>query len=165
MKNALLFMSLLFLLSLTSIHCRKPELDNKQYAVWYLNIGGVTHHYVSNNVPNGFIDGNYFSCTKDTSIQMFFEFGDPTRGAYHIVSETKAANKTLGFQEIAIEFNIGLSDVYLSIDGADTVNIIDISGGNYPQKNEAIIQDNIKFVHFNNGVALDTVTGGGHMYW
>lgn len=154
MKRLFYIISILFIAFVTS--CQKStDLDYGYFSDWYLTAGGVTREHGAKSVT--IQSDGYYSCTKDTSIQVFFGGSiPPALGSYHIVSETKAANHILAAGEIAVEFNVGLNDVYLSIDGTDSASVVVTDKGF-----RHVYIPNIKVVHFYNGVALDTATANG----
>lgn len=156
MKKLLYIIAAFLLLSNTA--CQKStDLDYGYFSDWYLTVGGVTHEHGAKSVT--IQSDGYYSCTKDTAIQVFFGSSiPPALGKYHIVSETKAANHTLAPGEIAVQFNVGINDVYLSIDGIDSASVVVTDKGF-----RHLYIPNIKVVHFYNGTALDTGTANGNI--
>ena len=142
-----------FLLMLAG--CQKStDLDYGYYADWKIN--SLNRSWESKSVTVQ-TDG-YFSCTKDTSIQVFFASLPIHLGKYHIVSESKAAAHTLAANEIAVEYNVGLNEVYLSVDGTDSVSIVVTDLGFYH-----LYVPESKVVHLNNGSSLDTTLASGNL--
>lgn len=132
--------------------CQKStDLDYGYFSNWTLiNLTGSHNHGAKSVTVQS--DG-YFSCTKDTSIQVFFAGAiPPATGKYHIVAESKASAHTLAAGEVAVEFNVGLTDVYLSLDGTDSASIVVTDKGF-----RHLYIPQIPVIHVNNGsVYADT---------
>lgn len=157
MKNHAFSIAALFLLLICNSCQKSTDLDYGYFSDWYLTNSTGTHEHGAKSVTVQ-TDG-YFSCTKDTSIQVFFSGTiPPALGKYHIVSETNAANHTLGPNDVAVEFNVGISDVYLSIDGTDSASIVVTDKGF-----RHLYIPNIKVIHVNNGSVYDTATANGNI--
>ncbi len=155
MKHTTIIVAVFFMLFLDGCFQKSTDLDYGYYADWTLTTGTAREYTVKSVTvePDG-----YFSCTQDTSFQVFFASHPPALGKYRIVSETKAANHTLGPNEVAVEFNVGFNDVYLSMDGNDSASIVVTDKGF-----RHLYVPSIKVLHFNNGMALDTATGLGNI--
>lgn len=138
--------------------CQKStDLDYGYYSDWYLTTSAGTREHGAKSVTVQ-TDG-YFSCTKDTSIQVFFSGSiPPALGKYRIVAESNASAHTIGAGEIAVEFNVGLTDVYLSMDGNDSASIVVTDKGF-----RHLYIPNIKVVHVNNGLVYDTAVANGNI--
>lgn len=134
---------------------QSTDLDYGYFSDWFLTDKSGTHEHGAKSVTTQ-TDG-YFSCAQDTSLQVFFAGSlPPALGKYRIVSEAKAANHTLGKNEVAFECNIGLNDVYLSLDGNDSASIIVTDKG----YRKLSIPKTI-VIHVNNGQGLDTASVDG----
>jgi hypothetical protein len=146
-----IYILFIFLLSISA--CQKStDLDYGVFASW--QISSLGKNWEAKSVTKQ-TDG-YFSCIKDTSIQFFFSSLPLSLGKYHIVSEFKASSKTLGNRDIAVEYNVGTSQVYLSIDGTDSASVVVTDKGFYH-----IYIPSSKVVHYNNGNASDTTIANG----
>ncbi|MBS1774315.1 MAG: hypothetical protein JST82_15770 [Bacteroidetes bacterium] len=129
---------------------QSTDLDYGYFSNWTLTDSKGTSEHQAHSVTVQ-SDG-YYSCYNDTSLQVFF--GDPLvpeTGKYHIVSEARAANHTLGTHEVAFECNWGASDVYLSLDGNDSADIVVTDKGF-----RHLYLHKSKVIHVNNGQMLDS---------
>ncbi len=155
MKLSMLTPGALCVLFLFSGCQKSTDLDYGYYSDWYLTDKTGTHEHGAKSVTVQ-TDG-YYSCYKDTSLQVFFAGSIPPElGKYHIVSEAKAANHTLGAGEVAFECNVGLTDVYLSLDGNDSASITVTDKG----FRHLYIPDT-KVIHVNNGQMIDSAKANG----
>ena len=147
-----------FALLLICNGCQKStDLDYGLFADWYLTTGSAPQKEYTSKGVTVQTDG-YFSCTKDTSIQVFFASHPPALGKYHIVAESKASAHTLGPNDVAVEFNVGINDVYLSMDGNDSASIVVTDKGF-----KHLYIPAIKVVHVYNGSTFDTATASGNI--
>lgn len=145
------YVPLIFLLALLS--CEKStDLDYGLFANW--KIASIGRSWEASGITVQ-TDG-YFACNHDTSIQIFFSSLPVGLGKYHIVDVAKVSSHSLGSKDIAVEYNVGINEVYLSIDGTDSASIVVTDKGFY----HAYIPTS-KVVHYYNGSALDTTTASG----
>ncbi|UAY52535.1 hypothetical protein [Ferruginibacter albus] len=124
-------------------------------ATWHVG----TDTYTSTNVVKDGTTQVRANGTNSNSMQVFFSAIPATAGTYKVVSETKAGNNTLASNELAVEFNVGANDVYLSTGSGDVMATVTVDGNG----NVIVDVPTIEVEHFAGAGSLGKTTGDGEL--
>jgi hypothetical protein len=132
------------------VSCKKKPVTYSTSAIWTVR----DIEYSSNTIIKS---GNCFKAARDlNSMTAYFKTAPTATANYRIADENKVSNNTLGDNEIAIDFNVGGTDDYITTGIAVDSATVTISGGIMTIK---VLSTQVR--HYAGGYALDNTTGSG----
>jgi len=100
-------------------NCSKTSTTHGS-ASWTIESALPSQNYSSNSVSR--TGGNQLLANGANTMQVFFSSMPTTSGTFAIANESKAVTNSLAANEIAVELEVGATDVYTSI--SETVSAI-----------------------------------------